>query len=134
MGAKARRTDSRKTRTQRRRRRVRRIVYVLNLLLGVATHGCELAAFGSYWVAPSNLVAPDVRTERELGDMRPTNISRLLECPVPLTELPPQLPHLNVNRVAFSTKATTSYLGWWHRWDSNPEPADYLSEPLRDGL
>lgn len=83
MGAKTRRTDSRKARTQRRRRLVRHVVYVLNLLLGVATHGCELAAFGSYWVAPTNLTAPDVRTERKLDISQSIPASPPRECPVP---------------------------------------------------
>lgn len=83
MGAKTRRTDSRKARTQRRRRLMRHVVYVLNLLLGVATHGCELAAFGSYWVAPSNFAAPSVRIERELDNPQSINTVQSRECPVP---------------------------------------------------
>ncbi len=83
MGAKARRTNSRKTRTQRRRQVVRRVVYVLNLLLGIATHGCNLVAFGSYWIAPNNLAVPDIRIEREHDDMQLMNLSRPLECPAP---------------------------------------------------
>lgn len=76
MSAKTRRTESRKARTQRRRQLVRRVVYVLNLLLGIATNGCELAAFGGHWLAPDTHTAPIVRTEREFGDTRPVNISR----------------------------------------------------------
>lgn len=76
MRAKTRRTESRKARTQRRRQLVRRVVYVLNLLLGVAANGCELAAFGGHWLAPDTHAAPIVRTEREFADTWPVNISR----------------------------------------------------------
>ncbi len=100
MGAKARRTDSRKTRTQRRRRLVRHVVYVLNLLLGVATHGCDLVAFGSYWVAPSNLATPDSKIERTVNDIRPKSISRPFECPVPSSESA-RLFHVDIDQVAF---------------------------------
>lgn len=100
MGAKARRTNSHKTRTQRRRRLVRHVVYVLNLLLGVATHGCDLVAFGSYWVAPSNLTIPDIRNEREFGDVQRTSISRQLECPAPSSESA-RLFHVDIDQVAF---------------------------------
>jgi hypothetical protein len=83
MGAKTRRTNNRKTRTQRRRQAVRRVVYVLNLLLGVATHGCDLVAFGSYWVTPSNLAAYDVRIGREPDNPQTINVTQSHECPVP---------------------------------------------------
>lgn len=62
---------------------MRRVVYVLNLLLGVATHGCELAAFGSYWAAPNNLAAPGVRIERELDNLQSFHATQSRECPVP---------------------------------------------------
>lgn len=70
---------------------------VLNLLLGVATHSCELAAFASYWVVPGSLVMTDARIEREVGAMRPTDFPSPLECPVPLPEPPARSLYLNVS-------------------------------------
>ena len=86
MRAKTRRAEHRNRRTRERQKLVRHIVYVLNLLFGIVTNGCELTASGSHWLAPDNLAAPVVRIERELGNIRSTNISHSLECPVPPTE------------------------------------------------
>lgn len=81
MGSKASPAGNRKA--QQRRKLVRHIIYVLNLMLGVATHSCELAAFGSYWVVPTNLAAPGVRIERELDNSQSINATQFRECPVP---------------------------------------------------
>lgn len=95
MGSKAPPARSRKA--QQRRRLVRHVIYVLNLLLGVAMHSCELAAFASYWTVPGNLAKTDVRIEREVGAMRPTDFPSPLECPVPLPEPPARSLYLNVS-------------------------------------
>ena len=87
MRAKTRRVKNRNGRPHEHRRLVRHIVYVLNLLFGIVTNGCELTAFGSHWLAPDNLATPVVRIERELDNVFPADISRSLECPVPSTEL-----------------------------------------------
>ena len=86
MRAKARRAEHRNRRTRERQKLVRHIVYVLNLLFGIVTNGCELTAFGSHWLAPDNLATPVVRIERELDNVFPADISRSLECPVPSTD------------------------------------------------
>lgn len=95
MGSKAPPTGGRKA--QQRRRLVRHVIYVLNLMLGVATHSCELAAFTSYWVVPGSLVMTDARIEREVGAMWPTYFPSPLECPVPLPEPPARSLYLNVS-------------------------------------
>lgn len=59
----------------------RHIVYVLNLLFGIVTNGCELTAFGSHWLAPDNLAAPNAGIELMHDDMRLTSLPHLLECP-----------------------------------------------------
>lgn len=97
MRTKARRAEHRNRRTRERQKLVRHIVYVLNLLFGIVTNGCELTAFGSHWLAPSNLTAPDVRIEHEVDGMqRRAHVSPPLECPAPLPEPSQRSLHLNI--------------------------------------
>ena len=83
MRTKTRRAKNRNKRLHEHRGMIRHSVYILNLLFGIATHGCELASFGSYWLAPDNLTAPIVKIEREFDNVLPADISRSLECQVP---------------------------------------------------
>ena len=88
MRAKTRRAEHRNRRTRERQKLVRHIVYVLNLLFGIVTNGCELTAFGGHWLAPDNLAAPNAGIERMHDNMRLTSLPHLLECPAPSLQPP----------------------------------------------